>query len=108
LRTLISLSSEKSEYVVDTVTTLAMLPRKEDMYMQIKHSIGEPANPAENQELFSPDEFGRLVGLCGTTVRRMAKAGKLRMFRVNCRVLRIPKSELERFRDGDSPQQVQP
>ena len=65
-------------------------------------AIGGPANPAEDQELFSPDEFGRLVGLCGTTIRRMAKAGTLKMFRINCRVLRIPKSELERFRQSDS------
>jgi hypothetical protein len=64
---------------------------------------GEQPKPAvENnkiQTLLSPADFGRHLGVCSATVRRMEKRGLIRGLRFNKRLVRYPATELQRLQE---------
>jgi predicted site-specific integrase-resolvase len=59
---------------------------------------GEQATPVEHvPQLFSPTAFGRALGVCTATVRRMEKRGQIKGLRINRRLVRYPASELQKL-----------
>ncbi len=60
-----------------------------------------PPKAVENrsQTLLSPADFGRQLGVCTATVRRLEKRGLIRGMRFNKRLVRYPATELQRLFD---------